>query len=197
MFRLFQLSILSIVFILHFSCTKVEDPTNDNPDVVSVQIDSTLSSFYPAAGPGFESIFSFTIPNTTSFDIDLYWYPTTPHGIYLHFNNLNGDVLIDNNGCILAFDSGIKIDSTLAGNWSDTTDGAFAYDYVSNPSANKGNLAGKGDKYIVFRTFSNIEPHLKYYAWMRVRVSENGRSVQVLSIAYQKNPNICLRTGEL
>lgn len=196
----FTLLILAVV-LLTVSCKVEDDPTIDNPNVISQQTDTTLRSFYlkPSPSATFESIYSynFTVVNC-SFDIDLYWYdPVETHGVYLHFSNSVGDVLTDAAGFIKAFDSGVNIDSTLAGSWSGGTDGIFAFDYVSNPSADKGNLAGMGDKYVVFRAFSSAEPSLKYYGWMRVRVSENGRSVSVISIGYQKDANTGLRTGEL
>lgn len=188
----------SVLFIS--SCKNEEDPTNDNPDVISLQIDTTLKSFYPAAGPGYEQMYTYNFTNVDcSFDIDMYWYdPVESHGIYLHFNNNVGDVLLDANGFVKSFNSGIKIDSTLAGTWSGgSDDGIFSLDYVLNPAANKGNLAGQSDKYIVFRAFSDVLPHLKYYGWMRVSVSANGRDVKVISIGYQKNANTSLKTGEL
>jgi len=188
----------SVLFIS--SCKNEEDPTNDNPDVISLQIDTTLKSFYPAAGPGYEQMYTYNFTNVDcSFDIDMYWYdPVESHGIYLHFNNNVGDVLLDANGFVKSFNSGIKIDSTLAGTWSGgSDDGIFSLDYVLNPAANKGNLAGQSDKYIVFRAFSDVLPYLKYYGWMRVSVSANGRDVKVISIGYQKNANTSLKTGEL
>ena len=199
--RKLLLIICSILLIsIITSCKNEQDPTNDNPDVISVQIDTTLKSFYPASGPGFEQIYTYNFTNVDcSFDIDIYWYdPAASHGIYLHFNNNVGDVLLDANGFIKSFNSGIKIDSTLAGTWSgDSDDGIFSLDYVLFPAANKGNLAGLDDKYIVFRAFSDVLPHLKYYGWMRVSVSANGRDVKVISIGYQKNANTSLKTGEL
>lgn len=93
---LFILLVCSSLFFA-VSCKNEEDPTNDNPDVTSVQIDTTLKSFYPAAGPGFEQIYTYNFTNVNcSFDIDIDWYdPVTSHGIYLHFNNNVGDVLLD------------------------------------------------------------------------------------------------------
>lgn len=194
---LFLLFVCASVF-LAISCKNESDPTNDNPDVTSVQIDSTLKSFFVNSAPNYESVFIQSFTNAQPFSINLSWYdPTESHGIYLHFNNNKGDALIDANGFIKSFDSGVKIDSTLSGIWSDNVDGRFSLDYVVNPSANKGNLAGQGDKYIVFRAFSDALPQLKYYGWLRVNVSANGRDVEVISIGFQKNANTSLRTGEL
>lgn len=184
------------------SCKKEEVANLDNPDIVSMQIDSTLKNFYvkPTPSSTFEQVYSYSFATVDcGFSINLYWYdPAESHGIYLHFNNNVGDVLTDANGFIKAFDSGIKIDSTLSGNWSGiSNDGIFSLDYVSNPSANKGNLAGKGDKYIAFRAFSDTAPQLKYYGWLRVSVSANGREIKVLSVGFQKNANTALKTGEL
>jgi hypothetical protein len=40
-------------------------------------------------------------------------------------------------------------------------------------------------------------PQNKYYGWLRVNVAANGRDIKVLSIGFQKNANMNLRTGEL
>ena len=201
--------ILFFVFaaiVLQFTSCKVEDdPTNDNPDVTSVAIDTTLKSFYvkPTPSSTFEGIYAFdfsTSPlfiNSTLF-INLNWNDAVEeHGIYLNFTTTTGDALIDGNGFLKAFDSGVKIDSTLAGTWSGYDDGVFSYDYIANPSANKGNLAGQGDKYIVFRAYDGGTPQNKYYGWLRVNVAANGRDIKVLSIGFQRNANMSLRTGEL
>lgn len=201
--------ILFFVFaaiVLQFTSCKVEDdPTNDNPDVTSVVIDTTLKSFYvkPTPSSTFESIYAYdfsTSPlfiNSTLF-INLNWNDAVEeHGVYLNFTTTTGDALIDGNGFLIAFDSGIKIDSTLAGTWSGYDDGVFSYDYIANPSANKGNLAGQGDKYIVFRAYDGDAPQNKYYGWLRVNVAANGRDIKVLSVGFQKNANTSLRTGEL
>ena len=195
---IFLLFVCASVFFIT-SCKNEEDPTNDNPDVTSVQIDTTLKSFFPNTAPNFEILFVQNFTNAQPFSINLSWYdPTESHGIYLHFNNSVGDVLIDANGFIKAFNSGIKIDSTLAGTWSGLSlDGIFSLDYVAYPSANKGNLAGQGDKYIVFRALSDALPQQKYYGWLRVNVSATGRDLKVISIGFQKNANTSLRTGEL
>lgn len=190
-----------VAILMVSSCKNEEDPTNDNPNVTSILVDSTLRSFYlkPSPGATFESIYAYTFPNVNcNLSINIYWYdPASVHGIYLHFNNYAGDILTDANGFVKAFDSGATIDSTTAGTWSGFNDGKFSLDYVSNPSADKGNLAGKGDKYIVFRAFSDAEPQFKFYGWMRVTVSANGRDVKVIAIGFQKNSNTALRTGEL
>ena len=201
--------ILFFVFaaiVLQFTSCKVEDdPTNDNPDVTSVAIDTTLKSFYvkPTPSSTFEGIYAFdfsTSPlfiNSTLF-INLNWNDAVEeHGIYLNFTTTTGDALIDGNGFLKAFDSGVKIDSTLAGTWSGYDDGVFTYDYIANPSANKGNLAGQGDKYIVFRAYDGGSPQNKYYGWLRINVAANGRDIKVLSIGFQRNANMSLRTGEL
>ena len=193
--------IISILLVVNISsCKTEEDPTNDNPDVLSLQIDSTLKPFFPNTTDGFETIFNYNFPFAINpFSINLYWYdPEEKHGIYWHFNNNDGDVLTDANGFAKAFDSGVTIDSTMAGTWSgNSADGILSYDYVANPAANKGNLAGQGDKYIAFRAINDVSPHLKYYGWLRVKVSENGRQAEIISIGFQKNPNTSLRTGEL
>lgn len=199
--KLFWISLLFASIFITVACNEENTPNIDNPNVESRQIDSTLKNFYlkPTPTSTFETIYntSFLVANC-SFDINLWWYdPAATNGIYLCFTNSVGDVLIDSNGFIKAFDSGIKIDSTLSGSWSGSQNGVFSYDYISNPSANKGNLAGQGDKYIVFRAFTQNEPQLKYYGWLRVQVSENGRSLKVISIGYQKNGNTSLYTGEL
>lgn len=197
--KLFLLTTLLLIFSI-FSCKREDDPKLDNPDVLSENIDSTLNSFYPKPTPSsnFELIYRQNFTGLNGFDINLSWYdPSTIHGIYLHFNNNVGDVLIDSNGFIKSFDSGIRIDSTLSGNWSGLDDGIIALDYVANPGANKGNLAGLGDKYIAFRAVNMSLPHLKYYGWLRLSVSANGREVKLFSIGYQKNPNTSLYTGEL
>ncbi len=189
--------VIAAVFVFN-GCSIDEDPTNDNPDVSSIQIDSTLKSFFPNTAPNFEIVFVQNFTNAQAFTINFSWFdPTDSHGIYLDFNNNIGDALVDANGFIKSFDSGVKIDSTLAGTWSDNVDGRFSLDYVANPSANKGNLAGQGDKYIIFRAFSDALPQLKYYGWLRVNVSANGRELKVISIGFQKNANTNLRTGEL
>jgi hypothetical protein len=201
--------ILFFVFaaiVLQFTSCKVEDdPTNDNPDVTSVVIDTTLKSFYvkPTPSSTFESIYAFDFSTSPLFInsilfINLNWNDAVEeHGIYLNFTTTTGDALIDGNGFLKAFDSGVKIDSTLAGTWSGYDDGVFSYDYIANPSANKGNLAGQGDKYIVFRAYDGGSPQNKYYGWLRVNVAANGRDIKVLSIGFQKNANMSLRTGEL
>ena len=201
--------ILFFVFaaiVMQFTSCKVEDdPTNDNPDVTSVAIDTTLKSFYvkPTPSSTFEGIYAYDFNTSPLFIystliINFYWYdPVAEHGIYLHFNNSIGDALMDENGFLKAFDSGVKIDSTLAGTWSGYDDGVFSYDYIANPSANKGNLAGQGDKYIVFRAYDGGAPQNKHYGWLRVNVAANGRDIKVLSIGFQKNANMSLRTGEL
>ncbi len=196
-------SLFALVVLTFSSCKVEDDPTNDNPNVTSVQVDSTLKSFYANSTPGLEGIYGYDFSSSPLFTdcvllINLYWYnPASSNGIYLHFNNSKGDVLTDNNGFIKSFDSGVKIDSTLAGTWSGYNDGVFSYDYIANPSANKGNLAGQGDKYIVFRAFSGALPQQKYYGWMRVSVTANGRTLKVIAIGFQNNANTSLRTGEL
>lgn len=205
--KLLKLVTPIVIIASLMGCKKEETPFIDNPDVHSVQIDSVLKSFYPKPTPSstFEGIYlwNFLQPPINldcAFFINFYWYdPAVKHGIYLHFNNSVGDVLLDDNGFIKGFNSGVKIDSTLAGTWSGLNDGVISYDYVANPAAEKGNLAGKGDKYIVFSAHDNnpATSHFKYYGWMRVRVSENGREMKILSIGFQKNPNTALYTGEL
>ncbi|MCB0506884.1 MAG: hypothetical protein KDD21_01165 [Bacteroidetes bacterium] len=202
-FNLIFATILCWAF-LFVACKKETTPDNDNPDVYSVDIDSTLKSFYPKPTPttNFEGIYAYGFDSNPlniycALILNLNWYdPASTYGIYWHFNNGDGNVLRDANGFIQGFDSGVKIDSTLAGDWTNS-DGCLAIDYVANPSANKGNLAGKGDKYIVFRAFEYTNPALKYYGWLRVTVSANGRDVVVHSIGFQKNPNTSLKTGEL
>nr|HPN20176.1 hypothetical protein [Chitinophagales bacterium] len=122
--------ILFFVFaaiVMQFTSCKVEDdPTNDNPDVTSVAIDTTLKSFYvkPTPSSTFESIYAFDFTTSPLFInsilfINLNWNDAVEeHGIYLNFTTTTGDALIDGNGFLKAFDSGIKIDSTLAGTWS-------------------------------------------------------------------------------
>ncbi len=189
-------SVLTVI-----SCKKENTPDQDNPDVQSVQIDTTLKSYYINSSPDTTSeiIYKYDFGTIGSpLSINMYWAgPADVHGIYLHFDSWAGDVLMDNNGFIKGFNSGVTIDSTLSGTWNGATNPVFSYDYVLYPSANKGNLAGQGDKYIVFRTYTNLLPQLKYYGWLRVRVSDNGRDMKVISIGYQKNPNKSLFTGEL
>lgn len=200
--RITYLILIAVVSTLIFSCKKEDVVTLDNPNVAAVQLDSTLGSYYPKPVPAptynFKSMYAFAFPNVDcGFTINMYWYdPTETHGIYLHFDGSVGDILIDANGFVKSFDSGIKIDSTLSGTWSGYKDGRLSYDYALYPSANKGNLAGQGDKYIIFRAFSYSLPALKYYGYLRLRVSENGRDVKIISIAYQKNPNTSFTTGE-
>ncbi|MBK9330407.1 MAG: hypothetical protein IPM95_14160 [Sphingobacteriales bacterium] len=190
---------------LFISCAKTDDPGIDDPDVYSVQVDSTLKSFYTGPDNTYEAIFGwdfnqFPLNLDCTMFIDLYWYGSTSiHGIYIHFNNLDGDVLMDNNGFVKAFDSGVTIDSTTAGTWSGPNDAVVAYDYVSHPSADSGNLAGKGDKYIAFsaHTGNAATSHLKHYGWMRVQVSGTGRVMKVLAIGFQKKSNTSLYTGEI
>ncbi len=198
--KLFQISIV-ILFISVFSaCKQEDDPTLDNPSVVSIQVDSTLKSYYPnpLLSSTFESIFNTSFANgVNGFVINMDWNePTAANGLYLHFNDFVGDVLLDENGFIKAFNSGVKIDSTLAGTWSGNVDGIISFDYILNPLANKGNLAGQGDKYIVFRAFSEMLPTYKYYGNLRLRVSADGRDVKIIAIAYHKNPNVGFTTGE-
>ncbi len=191
-----------------FSCSKADDPGIDNENVYSVTIDSSLKSFYPKPTPSSmeESIFAwsfnqFPLSINCSMLFKLYWYgdDASIHGIYTHFNDLNGDVLMDSNGFVKAFDSGVTIDSTTAGTWSGPNDAVVAYDYINHPTADSGNLAGKGDKYIVFsaHTGDAATAHLKHYGWIRVRVSGSGRELKVLSIGFQKKANTSLYTGEL
>jgi len=193
---------IAIILITIFSCKQEDVVTLDNPNVVSVQLDSTLGSYYPKPVPAptynFKNMYSYGFPNVDAgFAINMYWYdPVASHGIYLHFDNSEGDVLVDGNGFVKAFDSGVKIDSTLSGTWSGYGDGRLSYDYALYPSANKGNLAGQGDKYVVFRAFSGALPALKYYGYVRLSVSANGRDVKIINIAYQKNPNTGFSTGE-
>lgn len=195
-------SIILFAVIFLFSCKSEDDPTNDNPNVYSETVDSTLKSFYPISPSiPFENIYDYSFYRAPlniycGLILILQWSPPVEsHGIYWHFNNGDGDVLSDNNGFIKAFDSGVKIDSTLSGNWN--ADGKLSLDYVNNPTGNRGNLAGKGDKYIVFRALDASVPQLKYYGWLRVTISENGRNVIVHSIGFQTIPNTSLRTGEL
>lgn len=198
--KIFQISIFIFAISTVFSCKQEDSPSLDNPNVISVQIDSTLKSYYPKPSPSstFESIFNASFANgANGFDINMNWYGAIEtHGLYLHFNNSIGDVLIDANGFVKSFDSGVKIDSTLAGTWSGNVDGRISYDYILYPAADKGNLAGQGDKYIVFRAFSESLPALKYYGNLRLRVSADGRDVKIVSLAYQKNPNTSFITGE-
>jgi len=198
--KIFGTSIVLLFTLLLFSCKQEEVVSLDNPNVASVNMDTTLKSYYPKPTPSstFESLFGYNFPNVNcQFSINMSWYdPESSHGIYAHFNNSVGDFLIDDAGFIKTFNSGVKIDSTLAGNWSGNVDGRISYDYILNPSANKGNLAGQGDKYIIFRAFSEMIPTLKYYGYVRIRVSENGRDVKVISLAYQQNPNTSFITGE-
>ena len=198
--KLFQISIIILFISVFSSCKQEDDPTLDNPSVVSIQIDSTLKSYYPKPSPSStsESIFNTSFANgVNGFDINMDWNgPAAANGLYLHFNNFVGDVLLDDNGFIKSFNSGIKIDSTLAGTWSENIDGIISFDYIFNPSANKGNLAGQGDKYIIFRAFSEMLPAYKYYGNLRLRVSADGRDVKIIAIAYHKNPNVGFVTGE-
>ena len=104
---------LILISVGIISCKVDEDPDIDNPNVESKQIDSTLKSFYPKPSPSstFEQIYTYNFSVVScAFDIDLYWYdPTSSHGIYLHFDNSIGDALIDANGFIKSFDTGVKI----------------------------------------------------------------------------------------
>lgn len=198
--KLFQISIFIFAVSAIFSCKQEEGPSLDNPNVISTQIDSTLKNYYPKPSPAstFENIFTTSFPNDAeSFSMNMNWYdPVETNGIYLHFNNTVGDFLLDEKGFVKSFDSGVKIDSTLAGTWSGNQNGIISYDYVLYPAADKGNLAGQGDKYIIFRAFSYDLPTLKYYGNLRLSVSANGREVKIVSIAYQKNPNSSFVTGE-
>jgi hypothetical protein len=197
-----KLSICIILFLGCLSSCKQENEVSlDNPNVASVQLDTTLGSYYPkpsSATTNFKNMYSYVFNNVdASFSINMYWPDSVAlNGIYLHFNNNIGDILIDNNGFVKTFDSGVKIDSTLSGNWSGSNDGVLSYDYVLYPFANKGNLAGQGDKYIIFRAFSATLPALKYYGYVRLSISANGREVKIINIAYQKNPNTSFTTGE-
>lgn len=198
--------IISCITILS-SCSKADDPGIDNENVYSVTIDSSLKSFYPKPTPSSteEPIFrwdfnQFPLSINSAMVFKIYWYGDAPiHGIYINFDGLDGDVMLDDNGFVKAFDSGVTIDSTTAGTWSGPNDGVVAYDYIAHPSADSGNLAGKGDKYIVFsaHTGDAATSHLKHYGWMRVQVSGSGREVKILSMGFQKKANTSLYTGEL
>lgn len=198
--KLFQISIVILFVSILASCKQEDVVTLDNPDVNSQQIDTTLKSYYPkpSASSTEEVMYSYRFPNVNcNFSINMNWENlVATHGVYLSFNDSIGDVLIDVNGFVKSFDSGIKIDSTLAGTWSGNIDGIISNDYILYPAADKGNLAGQGDKYIVFRAFSDMLPALKYYGYLRLRVSADGRDVKIISIAYQKNPNTSFVTGE-
>jgi hypothetical protein len=199
--KITHLILVAIVSTLLFSCKQEDVVTLDNPNVVSVQLDSTLGSYYPkptATLTNFKNMYSYEFPNLDCmFSINMNWFNTSDSdGVYFHFNNTIGDVLVDGNGFVKSFNSGVKIDSTLSGTWSGYGDGRLSYDYALYPSANKGNLAGQGDKYIIFRAFSGALPALKYYGYVRLSVSANGRDLKIINIAYQKNPNTSFTTGE-
>jgi hypothetical protein len=199
--KITHLILVAIVSTLLFSCKQEDVVTLDNPNVVSVQLDSTLGSYYPkptATLTNFKNMYSYEFPNLDCmFSINMNWFNTSDSdGVCFHFNNTIGDVLVDGNGFVKSFNSGVKIDSTLSGTWSGYGDGRLSYDYALYPSANKGNLAGQGDKYIIFRAFSGALPALKYYGYVRLSVSANGRDLKIINIAYQKNPNTSFTTGE-
>ncbi len=198
--KILNIFVFVLVSVIMFSCKEENIVSLDNQEVASQDFDTTLKSYYPkpSASSTFESIYDYSFSNVVcGFSISMQWFNSSDSdGVYLHFNNSVGDVLIDANGFVKSFDSGIKIDSTLSGTWSGYKDGRLSYDYALYPSANKGNLAGQGDKYIIFRAFSYSLPALKYYGYLRLRVSENGRDVKIISIAYQKNPNTSFTTGE-
>jgi hypothetical protein len=199
--KITHLILVAIVSTLLFSCKQEDVVTLDNPNVVSVQLDSTLGSYYPkpiATLTNFKNMYSYEFPNLDClFSINMNWFNTSDSdGVYFHFNNTIGDILVDGNGFVKSFNSGVKIDSTLSGTWSGYGDGRLSYDYALYPSANKGNLAGQGDKYIIFRAFSGALPALKYYGYVRLSVSANGRDLKIINIAYQKNPNTSFTTGE-
>ena len=193
--------LLLVIFIgLTISCKQEDTPSLNNPNVVSFQLDTVLKNYYPRPSVSADSeiLFRTSFANgANGFEINMNWFgDASQDGIYMHFNNNVGDVLIDANGFIKSFDSGIKIDSALNGIWSGNMDGRIAYDYILYPSANKGNLAGQGDKYIIFRVFSDLLPAFKYYGYMRIKISADGRETKIISVAYQKNPNTGFLTGE-
>ena len=178
-----------ILFIVLFlgimtSCKQEDTPSLDNPNVVSVGIDTVLKNYYPRPSVSADSeiIFRTSFANgANGFEINMNWFSdASQDGIYLHFINNVGDVLMDANGFIKSFDSGIKIDSALNGIWSSNVNGRISYDYILYPSGNKGNLAGQGDKYIIFRSFSDLLPALKYYGYLRLKISADGRETKII-----------------
>ncbi|MFN8260909.1 MAG: hypothetical protein U0X41_08265 [Chitinophagales bacterium] len=189
----FITSFILLVFIGIVSCKK--DTTEKlNPNIEYHKVDTTLKSFFPQ--PTLSDRFEYVgyIPfeaKGLAVSVVISW-ESDPDDIQFYVNNADGETL-DENGYTKAMNAGITVDSTSE-NWS--TYSTISNDYVANPSLPKGNLAGKGDKYVGFRVYPDSSPNEKYNGWAKINVTANGRTVKIIEYAFNKIANKAIKTGE-
>lgn len=195
----FLIAAISIVS----ACKKDKKETEVDDPAIGVEIvNKPLDTYIPQPTPNdrFRYTYSIDFDNTAlkincNLGFVMSW-ERNPNGYYLHFNNSVGQLLVNSNGFAKAFDKGATIDGSLAG-WN--SDGALAYDYVKEPNADKGELAGKGDKYFAVKLIDGSNgtgQNPLYFGWVKVNVSANGRDVKVLEFGFQTVAGKGIKTGD-
>lgn len=193
--KICNLIICFVVFFLSgiIACKK-EKVEKLNPDIEYHKTDETLKSFYPqpTAMDRFEYVGYLVFDEKgIGVSVVISW-ESDPDCIEFYVNNTNGETL-NENGYTKAMNAGVSIDNASQ-SWNVYS--SISNDYVANPGLPKGNLAGKGDKYVGFRVFEGGNPNNKYYGWAKINVSDNGRTVKVYEYAFRKTPNTAIKTGE-
>lgn len=200
-----QLNILAVLFLTALmtlamgACSKHKTPA-PKMHIQHRDFNENLKTYTPQVGTErFE--YSFWIDYEelpTKLDCSLGFlmsWERVPNGYYVHFNNDVGTFLSNEKGQAIAFESGETIGDNTAGSWNSTV--AISYDYVLNPSLNKGELAGKGDKYIAVKIWDGAtEGTSYYYGWIKLNVSADGRDIKILSEAVQLDAGKSLKAGE-
>ena len=194
--------LMTLTFLISACKKDKKEIEVDDPSISVEVVNKTLDTFVPQPTP--TDRFRYT--HSIDFDKDplkiscslgfVMSWENGPHGYYLHFNNSVGQLLVNAKGLARAFDKGTTIDGSLTG-WN--SDGALAYDYVKEPNADKGELAGKGDKYFAIKLIngrSSTGQNTPYYGWVKVNVAANGRDVKVLEVGFQTTAGKALKTGD-
>lgn len=194
--------LMASIFILS-ACKKDKKETDvDDPNINVEMTNKTLDTYVPQPTPNDRFRYTYSLDfdkDPLKIDCSLGFvmsWERNPNGYYLHFNNSVGQLLVNSNGFAKAFDKGATIDGSLSG-WN--SDGALAYDYVNAPNADKGELAGKGDKYFAVKLIdgrSSSGQNSPYYGWVKVNVAANGRDVKVLEVGFQTTAGKALKTGD-
>ncbi len=187
------LTTLASILLLATACKKSKDDPAPNPDIIYKTVSETYKSYTtrPTPSDRFEYVGGiYEETPKVSLGILMSW-ETNPNGMYMYPNNRKGGLAVAEHGLIKALGANTTIDASSQ-NWRYDA-AAISYDYVTNTTDSKGDLAGKGDKYIGFNT---IQDDKRYYGWAKINVSADGRTVKLIEYAVQKKPETAIKVGE-
>lgn len=187
------LTTLAATLLLATACRKSKDDPGPNPDIIYKTVSETFKSYTPRPTPSSRFEYVGSISEATpkvAMGILMSW-EINPNGMYMYPNNRAGGLVTGEHGLIKALAVNTTINASTPSWQYDAA--ALSYDYVTNTTGSKGDLAGKGDQYIGFNT---IQDDKRYYGWAKVNVSTDGRTVKLIEYAVQKKPETAIKVGE-